>query len=102
MPPRARQLEGDARDALDLVCVVDLRIDGALLAVAEIGDGLRLAEINPARQLAHDQDIEALDHFALERRGIGERRIADRRAQIGEEPKILAQAQKRPLPGASS
>jgi hypothetical protein len=35
---RAGELEGDARDALDLEGVVDLRVDAALLAVAEIGD----------------------------------------------------------------
>jgi len=33
--------------------VVDLGIDGALLAVAEIGDGLGLAEIKAGRQFAH-------------------------------------------------
>ena len=36
VPPRAREVEGDAGDALDLVGVVDLRVDGALLAVAEV------------------------------------------------------------------
>jgi hypothetical protein len=86
----ARRRRGDA---LDLVGVVDLRIDGALLAVAEIGDFLRLAEIDAAGQLAHDQDVEALDDLALQRRGIGKRRIADGRAQIGEELQVLAQAQ---------
>ena len=50
--PLARQLEGHAPDALDLVGVVDLGVDGALLAVAEIGDGLGLAEIDAAGQLA--------------------------------------------------
>ena len=71
----ARQLEGDAADALDLVGVVDLGVDGALLAVAEIGDGLRLAEIDAAGELAQDDDVEALDQLALERRGVGQRRI---------------------------
>ena len=90
----ARELEGHARNALDLVGVVDLRIDGALLAVAEIGDGLRLAEINAAGELAQDHDVEAFDQFALERRGVGQSRIGHRRAQIGVEREILAQAQK--------
>jgi hypothetical protein len=35
-----------------------------------------------------------IDEFALQRRGIRERRIADRRAQIGEEVHILAKPQK--------
>ena len=58
--------EGDTRDALDLIGVVDLGIDGALLAVAEIGDGLRLAEIDAAGEFAQDDDVEPLDRLALE------------------------------------
>ena len=89
--PLAREVEGDRGDALDLVGVVDLRVDGALLAVAEIGDGLGLAEIDAAGQLAHDHDVEAVDPVALERGGVGESGIADRRPEIGEQLKILAQ-----------
>ena len=63
------------RDALDLEGVVDLRVDGALLAVAEVADLLRLAEIDAAGQLAQDEDVEALDQLALQRGGVGERRI---------------------------
>jgi hypothetical protein len=81
-------------DALDLVSVVNLRVDAALLAVAQIPDLLRRSEIDATRQLTDDQDIEPFDHVALERGGFGERRIADRRTQIGEELQVLAQAQK--------
>ena len=88
-----RQLEGDAADALDLVGVVDLGVDGALLAVAEIGDGLGLAEIDAAGELAQDDDVESVDHLALERRGFGQRRIADRRPDVGEQAEVLAQPQ---------
>ena len=90
---RARQLEGDARDAFDLVGVVNLGVDGALLAVAEVSDGLRLAEINAAGEFAQDDDVEALDHLALEARGFGQRRIADRRPDVGEQAEVLAQTQ---------
>ena len=65
---RARELEADAGDALDLVGVVDLGVDGTLLTVAEVGDGLWLAEIHPARKLAHDDDVEPVDQLALEAR----------------------------------
>ena len=95
----AREIEGDAADALDFEGVVDLGVDAALLAVAEIDDLLGLAEIDAAGQLAHDHDVEALDDFALERGGVGERGVADRRAQIGVEPEILAQPQQARLPG---
>ncbi len=90
---RAGQLEGDARDALDLERVVDLRVDAALLAVAEVDDLLGLAEIDAAGELAHDEDVEALDHFLLQRGGCGERRVADGWAQIGEQLEVLAQAE---------
>jgi hypothetical protein len=63
----AGQFEGDGGDALDLVGVVDLRVDAALLAVAEIDDFLRLAEIDAAGQFAHDQDVEAFDDVRLQR-----------------------------------
>ena len=89
----ARELERDAGDALDLVGVVDLGIDGALLAVAEVGDGLGLAEIDPAGQFAQDDDVESVHHLALEARGIRERGIADRGANIGEQAELLAQPQ---------
>ena len=89
----ARQVEGDAADALDLESVVDLRVDAALLAVAEVDDLLGLAEIDAAGQLAHDQDVEAFDDLALQRRGVGERGIADGRAQVGVEAEVFAQPQ---------
>ncbi len=88
----ACQIESDARDALDFIGVVDLGIDGALLAVAEIGDGFGFAEIDAAGELAHDHDIEALDHLALQARGVGERGIAHRGAQVREQAEFLAQA----------
>src|ERR1700716_3890474 len=83
--PLARELETDAGNALDLVGVVDLGIDRAFLAVAEIGDGLGLAEIDAAGELAQDDDVESVDYLALEARSGGERGIADRRTDIGEQ-----------------
>ena len=87
------QLEADAADALDLVGLVDLGVDGALLAVAELGNKFRLAEIDAAGQFTHDHEVEPVDHLALERGGVGERGIADRRADVGVEPHVLAQPQ---------
>ena len=59
----AGQVEGDAADAVDLVGLVDLGVDSALLAIAEIGDLLGLAEIDAAGQLADDENVETLDQF---------------------------------------
>ena len=95
--PLARELEGDAGDPLDLVGIVDLGVDRALLAVAEVENCLRLAKIDPAGQLAHDHDVEPVDQLALEAGGVGEHRIADRRPKIGEQTQILAQPQERRL-----
>src|SRR6516165_2249826 len=89
----ARELEPHARDALDLIGVVDLGIDGALLPIAEVVNRLRLAEIDAAGELAQDDDVEPVDHFALEARGCRERGITDRRPDIGEEAEVLAQPQ---------
>src|SRR5262249_59927433 len=67
-----REFKADARNPLDLISVVDLGIDGALLSIAEIGDGLGLAEIDAADQLAQNHDVEPFDRFALEARCVGE------------------------------
>ena len=91
--PRARKLEGDASDALDFVGVVHLGIDRALLAVAQVGDGLRLTEVHAAGELAQDHDVEPVHDLALEARGIGQRRIAERRADVGEQAEVFAQPQ---------
>jgi len=48
----AREFKSHATDALDFVSVIDLRIDAALLAIAQIDDFLRLAEVNAARPFA--------------------------------------------------
>ena len=88
-----RELERDAGDALDLVGVVDLGVDRALLAVAEIGDGLGLAEIDAAGQFPQDDDVEPVHHVALEAGGVRQRGIADRRPDIREQAEILAQPQ---------
>ena len=87
----ACQIEGDAADAFDLVGVVDLGVDRALLAVAEIADLLGLAEIDAAGEFAHDDDVEPLDHLRLQRRGAGERGITHCRANVGVERQVLAQ-----------
>ena len=93
VPALAGKVEGDAGDPLDLARGVDGRVDGALLAVFERHDLLRFAEIGAAGQLAQDQDIQPLDQLALQARRLGQRRIADRGAQVGEEIKLLAQLQ---------
>ena len=83
--PRARGAEGHPRDPLDLLARVDAGVRGRVL-----GPGL-LAEVDPAGQLAHDQQVGALDHLALERAGVIQRRDRLDRAQVGEQAEALAQ-----------
>ena len=87
---RPRQIEGHVRNPLDFVLGVDLRVDGALLAVFHGHDLFRFAEIDAARQFADDHEIKAFHHLALEAGRVRQRRIADRRSQIREELQILA------------
>ena len=89
----AREFKRHTADALDFVSVIDLRINAALLAIAQIDDFLRLAEVNAARQFAHDHNVEALDNLALQRRSISKGRIANGGAQIGKQAEIFAQTQ---------
>ena len=93
MPRLRARSKATRADSLDFVGVVDLSVDAALLAVAEIDDLFGFAEVDAARQFANDHDVEALDDFALERGRVRERGVADRRAQIGIEREFLAQPQ---------
>ena len=77
---------------------VDLRVDAAARAVGQRLDAARLAEIDAAGELAHDHDVEAARSPPASR---SRRRSAaskhQRRAQIGEEVHLLAQAQQAAL-----
>ena len=55
-----------------------------------VGPGL-LAEVDAAGQLAHDQQVGAVDDLALQRAGVVERRQRPHRAQVGVQPEALAQ-----------
>ncbi|CAI8422948.1 MAG: Uncharacterised protein [Rhodospirillaceae bacterium] len=93
----ARKIEGDPGDPADFLGVVDLGVDAPALAVGQVGDAARLAEVDPAGQLAHDHDVEAGYELFLQRRCFGQRVKTDRRAQVGEQLEILAQAQQAAL-----
>ncbi len=86
-----REIEGDACDALDFARRIDRRINGALLAILKRDNLLGLTEVRAARQLAQNEDVQSLDQLALEARRFGERRVANRRTQVGEEIELLPQ-----------
>ena len=95
--PLSRQFAGDADDALDLGFAVDFGVDAAPAAVGHRLDPARLAEIDAARQLAHDHQVEPGDELALQARCVGERLEDHRRAQIGEQVHLLAQLEEAAL-----
>ena len=90
--PRARGAEGDAGDALDLLARVDAGVGG------RVRGARLLAEVDPAGELAHDEQVGALDQLALERARVVQRRDRPDRAQVGEQAEALAQAEQ-PLLG---
>ncbi len=90
---RAGELEADARDPLDLALGVDAGVVRGVAVEAAV------AEVDAAGQLAHDQQVGALDPLALERARVEQRRAGPDRAQVGEQPEALAQAEQ-PLLGA--
>ena len=84
-------------NALDLGARVTHGVEGFFGArkMAVSGDAAAawLAEIDVAGQLADDEDVQAGDQLALQAGGIYQLRIADRRAEIGEQAEVFAQAQ---------
>ena len=68
------------------------------------GRAFLLAEIDSARQLANDQEIDAGDHVGPQRGRVRESLVGDDRAQIGVNAQILAQREqslfgpRRPFP----
>ena len=62
---------------------------GWLVLLALIGGGGRrpgsLAEVDPARQLAHDQQVRSRDHVGTQGARSGERGARPHRAQVGEQ-----------------
>ncbi|CDN41806.1 Glutamine amidotransferases class-II [Paenibacillus sp. P22] len=89
---RHGDVERLAHDALHLLHVVHAGVD-RLLAMLSLAAEL-LAEVDAARQLAHDDQVGTLQHFRLQGRGILQAVEHCRRADVGEEPERLADAEK--------
>ncbi len=81
--PLARRLEADARDAPDLGLAVAHGVE-ALPHPGLLMDPLRLAEVDVAGQLAHDQQVEPGNQLCAQRRRRGELRMDDRGAKVRE------------------
>src|SRR5215472_1984710 len=75
----ARELEGDAPDADDLVLGVAHRVDG--LAGLHIPRA-RLAEVEAAKELAHEEDVDTLGDLGAQWRVVTERGEGKAGAQV--------------------
>ena len=83
-------------DAADFRFAVQHGVEADALAVF-FTHAARLAEVDVAGQFADDQDVQPGHHFRLQRRGIGQFRIKNRRTQVGEQVQILADAEQAAL-----
>jgi hypothetical protein len=83
-------------DAADFRLAVDHGVEADALAVF-LAHAARLAEVDVAGQLADDQDVQAGNDLRLQRRGIGQFRVENGRAQVGEQVQILADAEQAAL-----
>lgn len=86
------RLEGELRDAVDLRNGVVLEVPGALGAVVLLRLAL-VTEVDAADELAHDDEVDALDELRLQRGVLDECIGYFDRAQVGVESEVLAQAE---------
>src|SRR6266545_4459509 len=90
-------VESGAGDPLDLPGCIGHGIHGPGPAVGELLPPPGLTEVEPAREFTDDHDVRALDHRALERRGVHQHGEAPGGSQVGEEVELLADTQEAPL-----
>src|SRR5690606_34186310 len=90
--PLAGRLEGRAGDPADLPFRVAHRVEALAFARFGAAYAARLAEVDVAGQLPHDEDVESRHQLRPQRGGMGQFRIDQRRTQVGEEVEVLAQA----------
>lgn len=88
------QEAGQPRDALDLRAGVGFRVVRRAVAVGPVGGFLARAEVDAARQLAHDGEVDAPAHGLLER-GDGDERGGGEgaRAQVAERGEGFAEGE---------
>ena len=88
------RLKREPGDALDLGHGVVFKIPGALVTILDLRLAL-LAEVDAADELAHDDEVSALDKLGLQRRVLDERVGDLHGAQIRVETKPLSEPQDR-------
>ena len=90
---RERDLGGDARDALDLLDAVDHRVPRDVLPRRDVLL-LALAKVDPADELAHDDDVDPFGDRLFQRR-VDDQRVGRKvgRADVGVQAEGFAQGE---------
>jgi len=85
--------------AIRLISCLAVRhgVVGLALAIFQLAHAPWRAEVDTAGQLAHDEDIQARDHFRLEARRVSQLRVEDRRAQVAEQAQLRTDLQQATL-----
>ncbi len=83
-------LKSHMGDAADFAFAVPHGVEAFAFAVFQRADAARFAEVDVARKLAHDKDVQPCDDFGFERGGVGEFFVEDGGAQVGEEVEVFA------------
>ena len=89
----ARQIKRDPTHLANFFCLIDLGVDPAEGAIAQVFDPSGLAEIHTAGQFANDQNIQPRNQIRLQRRRINQGIEHDGWAQIGIQIHFFAQAE---------
>ena len=89
LAPRHGEVKTLDGDAPDFGFAITAFVIGAPIIAAFI------AEINPARQFAHDNEIHAFQPLAFQRRAVNQGRIRFAGSDIGVEVQVFSQRQKR-------
>jgi hypothetical protein len=91
--PPSRRVEGHPGDSLDLRGGVLARVVGPVAVAPAV------AEVDTPRQLAHDEEVRALDQLGTQGARAHERGAGSHRPQVRVQPEALAQSEQ-PLLGA--
>ena len=76
-------LKRDAGNALNLGLGVHVGVEADAVTLLVDAEAARLPEVDPADELAHKQDVDALDQLALEGGGVGQLRDAGGGGEAG-------------------
>ncbi|MNJ52901.1 hypothetical protein D3C77_482660 [compost metagenome] len=90
-------VETDPGNTADFTLAVRQGVVGLTLAAFKFAGATRRTKVDAARQLTDDENIQARHDFWLERGGIGQLRVEDRRTQVGKQTQLRTDFQQSAL-----